>query len=146
MKCTVYLGTQLILSILIICKYHLQKWRSICATLKCHTQVALLKSTYRQDCHEIYESPSYFQISNINWVFKVTKQIFSYNVPYKLYSCKHLVLYSLYKLFLFFYFFFFSLHLNFIFRQFKTAEDVPAPYKSDTRVLVGIVTIMYLFL
>lgn len=39
--------------------------------------------------------------------------------------------------------FFFSSHLNFIFRQFKTAEDVPAPYKSDTKVLVGIVTIIY---
>ena len=26
-----------------------------------------------------------------------------------------------------------------IFRQFKTAEDVPAPYKNDTKVLLGIV-------
>ena len=41
--------------------------------------------------------------------------------------------------------FLFSLHVKLIFRQFKTAEDVPAPYKSDTKVLVGIVTIIYLF-
>ena len=27
--------------------------------------------------------------------------------------------------------------ITFIFRQFKTAEDVPAPYKSDTKVLLG---------
>ena len=27
--------------------------------------------------------------------------------------------------------------ITFIFRQFKTAEDVPAPYKSDTNVLLG---------